>query len=148
MRNSKQVLKRKIGDSVLTCCKVNESLVRFLHIFNRVSNKHVSFQTALIRHKAQLYKPWITSGLKKSMKMRDKFYKKWLTTPKTDFLNWYQIVTRSLWTGITVIVKQAWNGRNRQKPQRTYKMCVSSIDLTRKMFIFRDIYRCYSWFLS
>ena len=42
------------------------------------------------------------------------------------------------------MAKQALNGRERQKPQRTYKMWVSSVDFTCKMFIFRNIYRCKS----
>lgn len=40
-----------------------------------------------LRFEIWRYILWITSGLKKSMKMWDKFYKKWLTTHKTDFLN-------------------------------------------------------------
>ena len=42
------------------------------------------------------------------------------------------------------MAKQALNGRERQEPQRTYKMWVSSVDFTCKMFIFRNIYRCKS----
>ena len=42
---------------------------------NRVSNKHAPLKILNIRNKSS--KPWITSGLKTSMKTRDKFYKKW-----------------------------------------------------------------------
>ena len=42
------------------------------------------------------------------------------------------------------MAKQALNGRERQKLQRTYKMWVSSVDFTCKMFIFRNIYHCES----
>ena len=47
-------------------------------------------------------------------------------------------------TGIIVMAKQALNGRERRKPQRTHKMLVNSIDFTCKMFVFRAIYRCKS----
>lgn len=81
-------LEKENWDSTLTCCKVHESLTRLLHIFTRVSNNHAPLETAKIWHS---YKLWITSGLKKSMKMWDKFYKKWLTTHETDFLNRHKI---------------------------------------------------------
>ncbi|CAH3125697.1 unnamed protein product, partial [Porites lobata] len=52
-------------------------------------NIHVPLKKAKIKHKA--YKPWITSGLKKSMKVRDKLYKKWLITRNYVFLNKYKL---------------------------------------------------------
>ena len=42
-----------------------------------------------MKHKT--YKPWITSGLKKSMKVRDKLYKKWLITRNYVILNKYKL---------------------------------------------------------
>ena len=56
--------------SIYKCNEVNENFTRFLYIFNKVSNKHAPLQKAKIKHKA--YKPCITSGLNKSMKVRDK----------------------------------------------------------------------------
>lgn len=76
--NFKSDLRRESWDSIYKCTEVNESYTRFLHIFNKVSNIHAPLKKAKIKHKA--YKPWITSGLKKSMKVRDKLYKKWLIT--------------------------------------------------------------------
>ena len=76
--NFKLDLRRESWDSIYKCNEVNESYTRFLHIFNKVSNIHAPLKKAKIKHKA--YKPWITSGLKKSMKVRDKLYKKWLIT--------------------------------------------------------------------
>ena len=52
---------------------VNESLSRFLHIFNSVSNKYAPLKSFKVRNSAS--KPWITIGLKKSIKVRDKLYK-------------------------------------------------------------------------
>ena len=71
-------LKRENWELVLNSNDCNESLSRFLHIFNRVSNKHAPLKILSIRNKSS--KPWITSGLKKSLKTRDKLYKKWLLT--------------------------------------------------------------------
>ena len=76
--NFKSDLRRESWDSIYKCNEVNECYTRFLHIFNKVSNIHAPLKKAKIKHKA--YKPWITSGLKKSMKVRDKLYKKWLIT--------------------------------------------------------------------
>ena len=67
----------------------NESLSRFLHIFNRVSNKHAPLKILNIRNKSS--KPWITSGLKASMKTREKFYKKWLLTHDLTWYNKYKL---------------------------------------------------------
>ena len=47
---------------------VNESLSRFLHIFNRVSNKHAPIKSVKVSNNRS--KPWITLGLKKSMRVR------------------------------------------------------------------------------
>ena len=68
---------------------VNESLVRFTHIFNRVSNQYAPLKSTKVKN--SIIKPWITSGLKKSMKVRDKLYKKWLTTRSLLFLNKYKL---------------------------------------------------------
>ena len=72
--NFKSDLRRESWDSIYKCNEVNESYTKFLHIFNKVSNIHSPLKKAKIKHKA--YKPWITFGLKKSMKVRDKLYKK------------------------------------------------------------------------
>ena len=87
--NFKLDLRRESWDSIYKCNEVNESYTRFLHIFNKVSNIHAPLKKAKIKHKA--YKPWITSGLKKSMKVRDKLYKKWLITRNYVFLNKYKL---------------------------------------------------------
>ena len=60
--------------SVYSSSDVNESLPRFLHIFNRISNEHAPLKS--VRVKSTSSKPWITLGLKKSMKVPDRLYKK------------------------------------------------------------------------
>ena len=73
---------------VFTTSDVNECLTRFLHIFNRISNQHALLKSTKVKNCTS--KPWITPGLKKSMKVRDKLYKKWLTTRNILFLNKYK----------------------------------------------------------
>ena len=73
---------------VFTTSDVNEWLTRFLHIFNRISNQHALLKSTKVKNCTS--KPWITPGLKKSMKVRDKQYKKWLTTRNILFLNKYK----------------------------------------------------------
>jgi len=40
-----------------------------------------------IKLKSKSNKPWITAGLRKSMKTRDQLYKKWLISRDMEFLN-------------------------------------------------------------
>ena len=47
---------------VFSSFDVNESLSRFLHIFNSVSDKHAPLKSFKVRNSAS--KPWITIGLK------------------------------------------------------------------------------------
>ena len=68
---------------------VNGCLARFLRIFNWISNQHTPLKSTKVKNCTS--KPWITPGLKKSMKVRDKLYKKWLTTRKIPFLNKYKL---------------------------------------------------------
>ena len=44
----------------------NESLSRFLHIFNRISDEHAPLKIIKIKNKSN--KPWITGGLKNQLK--------------------------------------------------------------------------------
>ena len=78
---------------------VNESYSRFLHIFNKVSNNHAPLKLVKLKNKS--FKPWVTTGLKKSMKTRDKIYKKWLASHDLVFLNKYKFYRNK----ITVINK-------------------------------------------
>ena len=68
---------------------VNKSLSRFLHIFNRVSNKHAPIKSVKVSNNRS--KPWITLGLKKSMRVWDKLYKQWLLTRNLNFLSKYKM---------------------------------------------------------
>ena len=63
----------------------NESLRRFLHTFNSISNnKHAPFTS--IKIKSISDKPWLTSGLKTSMKIRNNAFKTWRLTKNISFL--------------------------------------------------------------
>lgn len=56
----------------------NESLSRFLHIFNRINNEHAPLKIIKIKNKSN--KPWVIGCLRKAIKIRNQLYKKWLTT--------------------------------------------------------------------
>ena len=86
-------------NSVFDSNDVNESYSRFLHIFNKVSNNHAPLKLVKLKNKS--FKPWVTAGLKKSMKTRDKIYKKWLASHDLVFLNKYKFYRNK----ITVINK-------------------------------------------
>ena len=62
--------------------------VGFLHLFNNISNKHAPLK--ILKTKNKPNKPWVTIGLKKSIKMRDKLYKQWLVTRDVSFYDRYK----------------------------------------------------------
>ena len=68
---------------------VDESLSRFSHLFNKISNNLAPLTSINIRSSTK--KPWITIGLKESIKTRDKLYKKWLMTRKSCYLVRYKL---------------------------------------------------------
>ena len=83
----KRALSQVDWSPVFASSDVNECLSRFLRIFNWISNQHAPLK--LIKVINCTSKPWITPGLKKSLKVRDKLYKKWLTTRNIPLLNKY-----------------------------------------------------------
>ena len=82
-------LRNESWKSIYNSSDANEGLTRFLHIFNRISNKHALIK--LIKIKSKSNKPWVTKGLKKSIKVRNQLYKKWLTTRNSYYYNRYKI---------------------------------------------------------
>ena len=83
--NFKLDLRKENWDSSYKCNEEHESYTTFFHIFNKVSNTHAPLKKAKIKHVKH-----INSGLllvqKKSMKVGDKLYKKWLITRNYVFL--------------------------------------------------------------
>lgn len=64
---------------------VNESLTRFFHTFN----SHAPLKSINIKNKSD--KPWVTNGLRKSIKIRKELHKKWLTTRNIYYHKQYKI---------------------------------------------------------
>ena len=81
-------LRKEIWTSVFKSSDPNESLSRFLHLFNNISNKHAPLK--ILKTKNKPNKPWVTIGLKKSIKMCDKLYKQWLVTRDVSFYDRYK----------------------------------------------------------
>ena len=82
--------------SVYNSSDANESLTRFLHTFNRISNNHAPIKSIKIKGKSN--KPWITKGLKKSTKVRNQLYKNWLTTRNSYYYNRYKMYPNKIVT--------------------------------------------------
>ena len=57
---------------------INLSFEIFLHFINRILDKHAPIKTVKKRENKIISKPWITRGIKISMKKRDKLYKQML----------------------------------------------------------------------
>ena len=53
-----------------------------------MNSKHAPLKVLKFKNKS--YEPWVTSGLLKSMKIRDRIYKKWLSPHDLVFLNKYR----------------------------------------------------------
>ena len=66
-------LRNENWKSVYNSCDASEGLTRFLHIFNRISNKHAPIK--LINIKSKSNKPWVTKGLKNLSKFEISFIK-------------------------------------------------------------------------
>ena len=52
---------------------MNESLTRFFHTFNSISNSHAPLKSINIKNESD--KLWVTKGLRKSIKIRNELYK-------------------------------------------------------------------------
>ena len=52
----------------------DKSFSRFYNRFNKVINTHVPFKTVSKRRAKQLSKPWITKGIRKSIKIKNSLY--------------------------------------------------------------------------
>ena len=68
---------------------VNESLTRFFHTVNSISNSYAPLKSFDIKNKSD--KPWVTNELRKSIKIRKELYKKWLTTRNIYYHKQYKI---------------------------------------------------------
>lgn len=53
---------------------LNNSFAAFFKRLNRVINKHALFKAISKRKSKQFYKPWITKGIRKSIKVKNKLY--------------------------------------------------------------------------
>ena len=90
-------LRNEKWKSVYSSSDANESLARFLHIFNRISNEHALIKSIKIKGKSN--KPWITKGLKKSIKVRNQLYKNCLMmTRNSHYYNRYKMYRNQIAT--------------------------------------------------
>ena len=55
-------------------CNVNDLFSSFYNKFNKLVNKHAPMKTISNRKAKQLSKPWITQGLRTSIKIKNKLY--------------------------------------------------------------------------
>ena len=63
---------------------VDNSYDTFVHIFESTYNKCLPTKVVKIKAQSNSYKPWITSGIKKSIKHKDKLFKSWLLLRTDD----------------------------------------------------------------
>ena len=68
---------------------VYESLTTFFHTFNSISNSYAPLKSFNMKNKSN--KPWVTKGLRKSIKIRKELYKKWFTTRNIYYHKQYKI---------------------------------------------------------
>ena len=72
-KSFKSDVRKEDWRTVLNCTNINDCLSRFLHKFNKISNKHAPIKVLKIKNKS--CKPWITSGLKNLLKLEIIFTK-------------------------------------------------------------------------
>ena len=54
---------------------LNLGFETFLRLFDKTLDKHAPFKTFTKKKQKQNMKPWVTSGIQRSLKMRDEIYK-------------------------------------------------------------------------
>ncbi|RMX55094.1 hypothetical protein pdam_00024460, partial [Pocillopora damicornis] len=108
-------------------------------------NIHAPLKKAKIKHKA--YKPWITSGLKKSMKVRDKLYKNGLLLKIILYRNKIAVINKiyrdCIYNGILIKsdnMKKMWDNINlwissQVLTQKNYKWIINK----QKQFCFTRV---------
>ena len=52
----------------------------FLRLFDKVLDRHAPFKQLTVKERKEKLKPWVTNGIKSSMKVRDKLYKQMIKT--------------------------------------------------------------------
>ena len=73
----------------LSCVEIKTRLLDYFHTFNSIRNSHAPLKSVNIKNKSD--KPWVTMGLRKSIKIRNELYKKWLTTRNIYYHKQYKI---------------------------------------------------------
>ena len=77
-------------------------LSRFYNMFNKVINTHVPFKTVSKRRAKQLSKPWITKGIRKSIKIKNSLY-------HSNFAHQYTLYRNKITTLIRLSKKQLFS---------------------------------------
>ena len=61
-------------EEVSGICDVNKSFSHLYKTINHVVNKHAPLRDASVRKLKMLTKPWLTAGLRKSIKVKNKLF--------------------------------------------------------------------------
>ena len=99
---------------------VDRPVSSFYNKYNKIFNKHAPFKTLSNRRKKQLSKPWITKGIRTSIKMKNKLYMSGDDAKYKDYRNKISLLTRlskkqyfsKFLNGNLTNTKRTWEGIN------------------------------------
>ena len=84
----------------------NESFNLFVDKIDSLVNHYIPLRKLTRNEIKNKFKPWITSGIRNSMKRRDKIYKKIIKTSQLDIKQEYELQYKTLRNQIVKIVSQ------------------------------------------
>ena len=103
-----------------TSCSVDESFAQFYNKLNKLSNKHAPLKAISRQQAKQVAKPWITSGLRKSIKVKNSLFRSGDTAKYKQYRNKISSLTRlskklyyqALFEANLSNMKKSWEGIN------------------------------------
>ena len=87
----------------------NLSFYEFETKLNSIIDKHIPLKKLSKKELNQQHKPWITAGIRNSIKRRDKLYKKFIKAKNEDSRNFYHITYKELRNQIVNVCRQSKN---------------------------------------
>jgi hypothetical protein len=75
---------------------LNQSTVNIINVIQDMVNKHVPLKQASLSKKKQLIKPWITDGILKSIKTKQKMYRTHFHSNNIEKVNQYKRYSNKL----------------------------------------------------
>jgi hypothetical protein len=115
-----------------------------MDVFTQTLDIHAPVKTVSIPYKAIIREAWMSNGLLKSSRMRDKLYKKCLGKCKTDQIYLQYVTYRNIFNSLKRTAKEAYYTKLLDKHKfdirKTWNTIISIIGRTRDKSFLSDIF--------